>query len=719
MPGVMEGFALRFGFARAVIRVLLAVALMAVAGSGASLAAGREGGELIDGDLLVRINANPGALQQIFPGAEELEWEEGRPPALVVKIAGEVAGYVYSTRDTVNATGYAGVAFDLVAGVDLAGNLTGAALLYHREAIIGRGVPEERLGEYVAGFAAATVDDFRMVRPDTLNRATTSGRLMRAGLQNATQLVYNQHVMGGVGPVTEPALDRDGFFPLTWDELLAGGSIIDFELSNRQALDLFEAAAGEGARPARRMRDGDDGLYTHIYTALLTPASIGANFLGDRRYRQMLEIQGEGGLMFYMAASGTYSFASNSYFSQANNYEFDQFKFVQNGAEYRFTKDRYARMSVGNGPAQSHRDVMVFFLPADSGFDSLAPWQIVLGMPGTRAGQDIWIEQSFSYVLPNRHKLLPPPPPIPEWVQAWTAERVDLSILAGLLIVVTMVFLFQDALVRRRRLYTVVRVGVLSFTLGWLGFWAGGQVSVVNVMAYLQAPFMGWTAFILDPLIFVVVVYTAVTLFVLGRGVFCGWLCPFGALQELLNRAARLMRIPQVKVPTVVQERLWVVKYLLAMAILGLAFISINTAETVAEVEPFKTVISVKLDREWPFVAYALALLAVGLFVERAYCRFLCPLGGSLAFFGRAHMFEWLKRKPQCGTQCRICEADCPMGAITPTGEINMNECLQCLDCQADYYDESKCPPLIQRRKRKQARAVASGAALPEAVPAE
>jgi hypothetical protein len=47
------------------------------------------------------------------------------------------------------------------------------------------------------------------------------------------------------------------------------------------------------------------------------------------------------------------------------------------------------------------------------------------------------------------------------------------------------------------------------------------------------------------------------------------------------------------------------------------------------------------------------------------------------------------------------------MGAIEPSGKINMNECLQCLDCQVDYHDNHTCPPLIERRKRKETRAAA------------
>ena len=691
-------------------RILFAVTLLSVNPSLILVAKGapHEGGTFIDGNLLKRINENPGSLELIFPGAEELLFIDGRPPVIEVTIGGSTAGYIFSTLGTVNATGYAGIAFDLVGGVDIEGNITGAAILYHREAIIGRGVEEQALLDWVAGFAAASLNDFKMIKPDDLNRATISGRLMRGGLQSSARLVHNQYVMGGIGPVTEPALDRNGFFPLTNDELISGNSIKFLTISNIESIEMFREIGGENALPSGKLTGGLDDEFTRIVTTFLSPASIGANVFGDTRFNELKKIQGEEGFMFLMGAGGTFSYQSNSHFKKANDYKFDQFLFRQNGKEFIFNRDMTTRISVGQRNiqfSQNLKNLGVFYLNADSGFDPLLPWEIVLKIPGTDSdGKAIWVERILNYSLPDRHKLLPPPPPTPEWIIAWSGEKNNLLILAGLLSVVTLVFIFQDSLVRRRKLYTFVRIGVLSFTLGWLGFWTGAQISIVNVMAYMMAPFqgVGWNAFILDPLILVIMVYTAFSLFILGRGVFCGWLCPFGALQELLNRIALIIKLPQLKINHTIQERLWVIKYLAAIAILGLGFVSIDVAETVAEIEPFKTVISVKFDRDWPFVLYALTLLAAGLFVERFYCRFLCPLGGSLAFFGRIHMFEWLKRKHQCGTQCRICESDCPMGAIEPSGKIDMNECFQCLDCQVDYYDDQKCPPLIQRRKRKE-----------------
>ncbi len=90
-------------------------------------------------------------------------------------------------------------------------------------------------------------------------------------------------------------------------------------------------------------------------------------------------------------------------------------------------------------------------------------------------------------------------------------------------------------------------------------------------------------------------------------------------------------------------------KYIIFLGLFALSLYSMALAELFAEVEPFKTSIILKFARDWPFVIYALTLLAVGLFVERFYCRYLCPLGAALAIPGRIRMFEWLKRWQECG----------------------------------------------------------------------
>ena len=71
------------------------------------------------------------------------------------------------------------------------------------------------------------------------------------------------------------------------------------------------------------------------------------------------------------------------------------------------------------------------------------------------------------------------------------------------------------------------------------------------------------------------------------------------------------------------------------------------------------------------------------------------------AIGGKLRIFSILKRRKECGSPCQLCSHDCPINAIEPSGKIKMDECFYCLDCQSLYYDQHKCPPLVQERKKR------------------
>ena len=131
---------------------------------------------------------------------------------------------------------------------------------------------------------------------------------------------------------------------------------------------------------------------------------------------------------------------------------------------------------------------------------------------------------------------------------------------------------------------------------------------MVNVLTFANSLLTGfnWEYFLSAPLIFLLWASIAAGLLFWGRGPFCGWLCPFGALQELLNNIAKAVKIPQYRLPWGLHERLWPIKYIIFLGLFGLSLYSTAFAEQFAEVEPFKTAIILKFAREWPYVIYAL-----------------------------------------------------------------------------------------------------------------
>jgi NosR/NirI family nitrous oxide reductase transcriptional regulator len=292
----------------------------------------------------------------------------------------------------------------------------------------------------------------------------------------------------------------------------------------------------------------------------------------------------------------------------------------------------------------------------------------------------------------------------PFWVGVWQERWWQIVVLCVALGVLTFILLFQDWLTRRPGTLRIVRTGFLLFTLFFIGWYTLAQLSVIHVLTFINAILhqFSWESFLVDPLIFILWGFVALTLLLWGRGVYCGWLCPFGALQELLHQLAQRLGIPEYRFPDVVHERLTALKYVIFVALFGLSLQSIGYAARAAEVEPFKTAIVMHFERGGIFLWYALGLLLISVFNRKFFCKYLCPLGAALAIPAPLRIFDWLRRRKECGRPCQICAKQCEVQAIRPTGEINPNECHYCLDCQVTYWDAHQCPPLSEKRIRKE-----------------
>ena len=632
----------------------------------------------------LRERLTPDVLAIVMPAAERLGAEEGSPPAIAVYKGSEIVAYLFSTLDVVRASGYSSVPFDVIAGVDLQGRITGAKAVFHAEPfVVNDPVRQPQLDTFLAREAGTSIRGgvVPALTPDFVAGATVTARAMRGAVADAARLVLRARIP--VPQVSEPTLDHEQYRRQTWSELLAEGAVV------RRRITAGEVAAALGTAP----EGAPDGLTTDLYAALLTPAALGGSLIGLNRYNEYMRRFPPGAQVIAVASSGPYDFLGDDYVRAAKGYRFNRIRVTQEGRSYHFVNGDFLRLDTrAHEGFLSQQYAALFALPPT--FDPLKEWRLELLVRGADAKE---VAFPLPYRLPASYVLLPEAKPTPLWIEAWRDARVDIAILIAALTALTLIFVFQDRLARSRVAHRVVRTGFLLFVVVWLGWIAGAQLSIINLMHYVTAPLSA--ANLLEPLIVIIAAYTLLSLILIGRGVFCGWLCPFGALQELLAQVSRALRLPQWTPGAALESRLRWGKYAAAAALLILAFVSIGTAESAAEIEPFKTAITAKFSRAWPYVLYAGALLAAGLFTERAYCRFLCPLGGVLAAFDRFHLLDRLRRRAECGSPCRLCEAACPVRAIEKSGKIVTAECFQCLDCQVEYFDEQRCPPLVAARR--------------------
>ncbi|MCB1310983.1 MAG: 4Fe-4S binding protein [Sedimentitalea sp.] len=633
--------------------------------------------------------------------APVIEREAEGVPGWSVSGPDGVVGHIASTWEVARSVGYSGRPLDMLVAVDMAGRIAGARLMYHAEPILTLGLSDADIERFVGGFAGIDLmapDGERggPDMPDIISRATvTTGVIRDSILRTARVLAIGRGLVPGGG------IDQITYEPRGWQQLEAQGALA------RKIVTLSEAHAGL-AGAANPVPEGD-APFIELWMALADPPTIGRNILGQKLYSRAVAALTPGDSLLFVGSRGLYSHRGMDW---RRSGIFDRIELVQGDLRLPVTDEWYLRvdeLAAEDAPEMKERSL---FRIGGAGFDPTQPFELELtATRPAEAGGEVSFTTAFPYALPDEYILAPPPETVPLWQQTWERKKLAVVGVAAMLATLTLIMLFQEFLVRRPMLWRRVRLTYLAVTLVWLGWVLNGQLSVVQVVAFVQSLLSGfrWETFLIEPIIFTLWAGVALGLLFWGRGVFCGWLCPFGALQELTNQLAQKLGVRQIEVPPALHERLWIIKYTLFMAILALSFYSMKHALILAEVEPFKTAISMRMMRAWPFVAFVLVLLAAGLFIERFYCRYLCPLGAALAIPAKLKIFDWLHRRPQCGRECRLCETKCTVGAIDPLGRINPNECVMCLRCQVIMYDPNTCP-VLKRRARQAAPAPAAPA---------
>ena len=659
-----------------------------------------------------------GLVKQFFPDSDGFSEFEGEPPVAKVFHGNRQLGYVFRTLPIAPIPAYSGKPIDMLVGLDLDGNITGVRVLEHHEPILLVGIPETSLDRFTDQYRGKSVEDRLKVGAgsregyvniDAVTGATVTVMVMNEVILQSVRRVATEY--GLIEAVREakrkPARVRKGYYrEADWKELTGNGAIRRMLITRGEVEAAFAGTEAEGVDSPKPGEQ--DQTFIDLYYGYLNAPTIGRNLLGESQYNWLMaELEPDEHAVAIMGR-GIYSFKGSGY---VRGGIFDRIHLRQGDHEIAFRDLDHHRLNDTYLPGMPEMDEMaIFIVRTEHEFNPGALWEIELLVRRQTGPLDsVFTSFGSTYEIPEAYIERPEPEiaeaaePVPMWLSVWQERKFRIGVLAGSLVLLTLIMMLQDWLVRFPKLMRYLRNTFLVYTLFFIGWYLLGQLSVVNVFTFTAALLhqdFSWSTFLIDPTMFILWAFVAASLLLWGRGVYCGWLCPFGALQKLTNEIARKLKVPQYQLPQVIHDRLWGIKYIILLVLFGISLQSLGTAERYAEIEPFKTAITLRFDRELPFVAYALGLVVISAFNCKFFCKYLCPLGAALAVPGKFRLTFGLRRRKECGNPCQICANECEIQAIHHTGEINMDECHFCMDCQITYWDNHKCPPLIEKRKK-------------------
>ena len=659
-----------------------------------------------------------------MPEAHRFDDAKGDPPVMAGYVTAADGtetriGYVFLTSDLPpEQYGYSGPIEALV-GMRLDGTLTGMRVTDYRESYMSQmgdflrtpGFQEQFAGKYIG-------DPFRLWGDiDGISRVSISVRALSRGVRDAARRVTMEY--SGSGPVELPDAPVADVVGLSWFELRRRGVVERFEVtepgqgsagislahigSDRTGEYFFGESLYERALRAVERRGGAghlmlysvDGSRLRLFvrqgwsieqdgdTTLIDPGDVVMLGLPSGGI-----VSGEATMVGIMLVDGTVDIAKPFTFLYdlgeelgVHTVEYTTQDARLNMAEAEAEAEAAAaRLAPADATPEPVSDVAVMPEGAAETVVSDAPrpeGAVTTGvdveaeddMPAVAEGTEVAPAstvqtaggpQDFDFVLSDDETLLERTLAETAW---WRVATILLVL--GL---ASWAFFAKN---------TRVRWLSLTATLVLLGFVDGGFLSVSHITSGIWA---GGGVYLRDLPLLLIIVFTVATTLVWGR-VFCGFLCPFGVLQDFIE--LMVPRRIQRALPQHVHDRALYAKYGV-LALIVLPALAGSQVSLYQYFEPFGTVFF--LSSSLLLWTIAGAFLLASVVIPRFYCRYACPLGAALAIMSLISPRR-IGRVEQCD-HCKVCEQQCPTGAIRGP-DIDFKECVRCNICEVQ---------LIQKR---------------------
>jgi polyferredoxin len=169
-----------------------------------------------------------------------------------------------------------------------------------------------------------------------------------------------------------------------------------------------------------------------------------------------------------------------------------------------------------------------------------------------------------------------------------------------------------------------------------------------------------------------------IVLSIIAGSAFCGWLCPFGTVQEWLAKLGKKVFGRNFNLPAKVHNPL---RYLRYVSLVAIIFFTARGSSLVFETyDPFKVLFHFNFETTTAIVIFVLTIV-FSILVESFWCKYLCPLGAVISIFGKLNPVNIRRNKQEC-IECGLCSKNCPTCiSVDKETKISNSVCTKCFEC--------------------------------------
>lgn len=583
----------------------------------------------------------------------------------------KLINYLFYTTDINDIGAYSGKPLEILISLNYNGIIIdNLKLIKHSEPILLTGIPIEKLLEAICFYKGKNISKKINIGDDSTGEISIpiiAGATVTSIILHETILDTTREVSKLLGKISDDDLSEGGltneFKKYTWAELNKIGAIKNYKLNSNINDNTTENI---------------DSLLIDIYFADLKHPSIGKNLLGNNGYEDLFKDLKNNESAIIILNNGEWSFKGSGF---VRGGIYDRFRIEQGNNVFTFRDSNFKNVyDLELIDIEDFREAGIFIIN-NSKYTAWKEWNLALLHNYNTYYAKYNMPKKFCIKAENKI------------TKIWLSKKLSISMFTLIWILVITVFIIRNTLSKNSLHLSIIYNFVLLLDIYVIGIIFEGQPSIVNIFALIDN-IKNFEIFILDPCIFLGWIMIVSTIFIWGKALFCGWICPFGALQELLFkiRSLTIKNDTSIEFPIKISNKLKYLRYIIFTALMLISFKSLHTAEMLSEIEPFKTtwILGIK-NRPLLISLYTISLLTIGLLTYRFFCRFICPLGAFLSILSFFTLVK-IKRRGTCSV-CRICRTTCNSRAIQESGVIDSKECFGCFTCINNMYNKEMCPP--------------------------